>query len=269
MLEMDQELSPLRKTRLLPLEALCARNAQPEADGTAVNARERLFPHSVIRRTPSVTTLLHSWRDNVDAHWRKGKSCTQERSPRPVRWGACSPSPRPSAPHPRWPPPMWWRPASNSSAQGFAGDAYVSINVEDGFLVVRNFNDAIFAGSVTCTNVDASHGPVRQARASPRCWCAPTRGADTVRNNTALPARPLRAGRRPLLRRLGPRPRLRRRRQRPLDGRQRGQRRPDGRRRAADSTRSSAVRATTCAPAEKETTCEGDAHLYQRTYPSR
>ncbi|WP_156045914.1 hypothetical protein [Herbidospora cretacea] len=68
---------------------------------------------------------------------------------------------------------------------GFAGDD-ISINVEGGFLVVRNFNDAISAGSVTCTNVDPR--TVRCASTGITKMLVRTNtGADTVRNNTALP----------------------------------------------------------------------------------
>ncbi|WP_156045908.1 hypothetical protein [Herbidospora cretacea] len=70
-----------------------------------------------------------------------------------------------------------------------SADDDISINVEGGFLVVRNFNDAIFAGSVTCTNVDPR--TVRCTRTGITKMLARTNtGADTVRKTPPFQLRP-------------------------------------------------------------------------------
>ncbi|GAB1823500.1 hypothetical protein [Herbidospora sp. RD11066] len=71
-----------------------------------------------------------------------------------------------------------------SVSAGLAGDD-ISINVEGGFLVVRNFGDGIFAGSVTCANVDSRTVRCNSAGIS-SILVRTNAGADTVQNNTAL-----------------------------------------------------------------------------------
>ncbi|GIH95228.1 hypothetical protein ACFFMN_40220 [Planobispora siamensis] len=70
---------------------------------------------------------------------------------------------------------------------GNVGDR-ITINVEGGALVVRNFTDTIKAGSFTCTNVD-----VRTVRCNSsgitNILVNSQGGADTVTNNTALTSR--------------------------------------------------------------------------------
>ncbi|MEU8110402.1 hypothetical protein AB0C18_42505 [Nonomuraea muscovyensis] len=70
---------------------------------------------------------------------------------------------------------------------GNVGD-HITINLENGFLVVRNFKDTITAGSFTCTNVDAQ--TVRcTSTGITNILVNSQGGADTVTNNTALPSR--------------------------------------------------------------------------------
>ncbi len=70
---------------------------------------------------------------------------------------------------------------------GNVGDN-ITITLENGFLVVRNPNDAITAGSFTCTNVDAQ--TVRcTSTGITNILVNAQGGADTVTNNTALPSR--------------------------------------------------------------------------------
>ncbi|GAA3441850.1 calcium-binding protein [Planomonospora venezuelensis] len=70
---------------------------------------------------------------------------------------------------------------------GDVGDN-ITINVENGALVVRNFNDTIIAGSFTCTNVDARTVRCNSAGIT-NILVNAQGGADTVTNNTALQSR--------------------------------------------------------------------------------
>lgn len=70
---------------------------------------------------------------------------------------------------------------------GNVGD-HINISQEGGFLVVRNFNDTMLAGSFTCTKVDPN--TVRCNSTGITNILVNTQGgADTVRNNTTLPLR--------------------------------------------------------------------------------
>ncbi|GIH78718.1 hypothetical protein [Planobispora longispora] len=70
---------------------------------------------------------------------------------------------------------------------GNVGDN-ITINVENGSLVVRNFNDTITAGSFTCTNVDARTVRCNSAGIT-NILVNSQGGADTVTNNTTLQSR--------------------------------------------------------------------------------
>jgi Ca2+-binding RTX toxin-like protein len=70
---------------------------------------------------------------------------------------------------------------------GNVGD-HISISLEGGFLVVKNLNDTMRAGSFTCNVVDS-----RTVRCNPtgitNILVNSQGGADTVNNNTSLPLR--------------------------------------------------------------------------------
>jgi Ca2+-binding RTX toxin-like protein len=70
---------------------------------------------------------------------------------------------------------------------GIVGD-HITINVENGSLVVRNFNDAITAGSFTCANVDARTVRCNSAGITDILVNSQD-GDDTVTNNTGLTSR--------------------------------------------------------------------------------
>ncbi|NRQ33753.1 hypothetical protein HII36_18120 [Nonomuraea sp. NN258] len=70
---------------------------------------------------------------------------------------------------------------------GNVGD-HITINVENGALVVRNFNDTIKAGSFTCTNVDVRTVKCNSTGIT-NILVNSQGGADTVINNTALTSR--------------------------------------------------------------------------------